>query len=159
MEVIEDNPLLNGLVDKISNDNNWLHNVKVDGFPQTFDVDSAIIGILTQLKISYGVKPFATKFISDDMISVVQAGLAVSKTFCCTNELRWHLNQIVETGVYKTYLDRVLIKTLFDRPLELEEPPIRALTLYDFKSMFYFLIFGLTLAGLVLLREIFSSIK
>lgn len=158
LEVIRKNSALKGLVDKM-NEKNWFYNIKVDGFPETFAIDTAIIAILTQLKIGYGVKPFATKFISDDMISEVPAGLAVRKTFCCTTELRWHLNRIVETGVYKTYLDRILFITGLNRTLEKEESPFKKLSIHDFKSMFYFLAFGLTMSGIVLFLEALSVTK
>ncbi|KAG8172641.1 hypothetical protein JTE90_018085, partial [Oedothorax gibbosus] len=144
LDIIQSNPLLNGIVEKI-NERKWFFNK--DGYPKNLGNDSAIIDTTKNLRIRYDVKTFTNKFISDDMISVVQAGLAVSKTFCCKKELRWHINRIIETGEYKKCWSRALLKAFNDRPLEVDQSSIRPLSLYDFKSMFYFLIGGLAFAG------------
>lgn len=157
IEAIQSNSRLQATAQKMI-ENNWYYELVNGSMPHTIKKNYAFVGTATFYQIHFGVKPFATKFISNDIISARHAGLAVLKRFCCKKKLHWSLNRVVECGLYTHYIKQLIIQKMFDKPFERTDSPIRSLSIEDLKGIFYFLSFGLLLAFIVLLFEICSIV-
>lgn len=118
---------------------------------------SAHLGNRLVLEMDHGIKPFATKFISEDAFYVSNVGVVVGKSFCCTQKLRRYMNRIREAGLYESYVRQTRMKSASDRPLELEESPVKPLSLANLRGIFFLLMVGLFSAFILFLIEILYS--
>lgn len=154
VEVVRRNSKLHAIAQKIL-DNHWYFKVENGSYPQQLDSKTALVSMRLYFQVNYGVEPFTTKFISSDAISYTYAGLAVSKTFCWIDELRRFTNRMVESGLYNYYRQQRITRAVFDRTFEMEDSPVRPLSLHNLKAIFYILAYGLLLAFIALLFEMY----
>lgn len=153
LDMFTDLAKLTDVAQKI-NDNNWFFEFVNGALPQQFEHNSAYVASKLELQINYGTEPFTTKFISEDAFFVLNLGVVVRKTFCCKKKLQWFINRIMETGLYEGYVRQTSLKCSSDRPLEFEGSSITPISLANLSGIFFFLLFGLISALIVLLIEI-----
>ncbi|KAG8180295.1 hypothetical protein JTE90_024210 [Oedothorax gibbosus] len=101
---IESNPLLvNAAVKIIKND--WILDYKEKGLPRKIEAKSAHVSPVEVLQLAYGVPPFASAFISEDMIKMLELANLLELVF-------GNNNQLVDVDSFPVLAQNVWLQTM-----------------------------------------------
>lgn len=77
--------------------------------------------------------------------------------FCCKKRLRWYTNRVLETCLYEGYVRQTLLLSSSDKQLDLEASSVTPLSLGNLSGILFLILFGLLLALIVFLIELFYA--
>ncbi|KAF8766515.1 Glutamate receptor ionotropic like protein [Argiope bruennichi] len=138
-------------------ENNWFPPLSNSLDEMYFDGRTAIIDVKLVFGLQFGLPPWSTKYISEDVLDSVSVGIAIRKDFCCKAALDALIVRINRGGFYKKYLSEEMYKTWLKK-YTMKSKTRKQITLNNIFPALTILVCGYALSICMLILEIFHMI-
>ncbi|GBL86639.1 hypothetical protein AVEN_194878-1 [Araneus ventricosus] len=118
-----------------------------------FDGKTAVIDVKLVFGLRFGMPPWSTKYISENILDSVGVGIAVRKDFCCKDALDALIVRINRAGFYKKYMNDEMYKTWL-KLSKVKPETSKQITLNNIFGALVFLVCGQILSVSILVLEI-----
>ncbi|GFV63027.1 uncharacterized protein TNCV_4590741 [Trichonephila clavipes] len=135
-------------------ENKWFTKLGHSLDEENFDGKTAVLGVKIMFGLRFGKPPYATKYVSDAILSSVDVGLAIRKDFCCKKALDSAITRIKRAGLYLKFLNDEMYKTWIKTSKKSYKSTIKRISLNNLCGALAILLLGFGLATIVLIIEI-----